>query len=199
MAKPHIYTKEQEQFLKENIVNTPHKELAAMFNSEFGTNFNSDRIKAKTLRLGLKNGLDGRFQKGRESHNKGKRFPGQINSGCFKKGNKPHNTLAVGTELIKDDGYLWRKISQPNEWKQVHRLLWEEVNGPQPKGTKLIFVDGDRTNIVLDNLELVSDSELLLMNRNGLISDDAELTKTGVLVARVLDKTYRAKRNIKEE
>lgn len=37
-----------------------------------------------------------------------------------------------------------------------HRFLWETANGPIPKGHKVIFADGDKTNITLDNLIMVS-------------------------------------------
>ena len=39
----------------------------------------------------------------------------------------------------------------------------------------------------------MSDSEALIMSTNGLMYEDAELTKTGSLIAKVIDKTNKLK------
>lgn len=61
-------------------------------------------------------------------------------------------------------------------------------------GHKVIFADRNKRNFDLDNLILVTDSEALIMNTNKLIYEDAELTKTGTLVAKVIDKTNKLKK-----
>ena len=57
----------------------------------------------------------------------------------------------------------------------------------------MIFADGNRENFDIDNLVLVSSSEELILNRRKLLTDDKEITKTGVLIAKVIDKTYKLK------
>lgn len=74
-----------------------------------------------------------------------------------------------------------------------HRLIWEAVNGPIPKGHKLIFADGDKTNITLDNLLLITDAQMARLNQNHLIQPDKELTVAGLLVCDVISKTARRK------
>lgn len=86
------------------------------------------------------------------------------------------------------DGYTWVKIEDPKKWKLKHVLLWEKHNGSIPKNHVIIFGDKDKTNITLDNLILVSRKQLVRMNQHGLIGSDAELTKTGVIVADVMNK-----------
>lgn len=61
-------------------------------------------------------------------------------------------------------------------------------------GHKVIFADRNKRNFDLDNLILVTDSEALIMNTNKLIYEDAELTKTGSLIAKVIDKTNKLKK-----
>lgn len=61
-------------------------------------------------------------------------------------------------------------------------------------GYKVIFADRNKRNFDLDNLILVTDSEALIMNTNKLIYEDAELTKTGSLIAKVIDKTNKLKK-----
>ena len=114
------------------------------------------------------------FKKGRTPANKGKKMP--YNANCartqFKKHNLPHNTVPVGTEVRDRDGYLKRKVSDRRDipsrrnWVYVHRLLWEQHNGPIPNGHIVTFRDGDRTNIVIENLVLMSFGENAKRNRD---------------------------------
>ncbi|WP_436702547.1 HNH endonuclease signature motif containing protein [Bacillus cereus] len=53
-------------------------------------------------------------------------------------------------------------------------MLWEEENGPIPKGYVIIFGDGNRRNFQQDNLILVSKSQLAILNKNQLIQNDAD-------------------------
>lgn len=79
-------------------------------------------------------------------------------------------------------------------WIQKHVLLWEQANGPIPKGHCLIFLDGNRSNIALDNLELISRSTLLTLNKQGLISNDADVTRTSIQVAKLIEAIHMCER-----
>ena len=106
----------------------------------------------------------------------------------------PYNYKPVGTERINGDGYIYIKVADPRTWKAKHRIIWEEVNGVVPKGHALIFADGNRLNVVFENLVLVSKRQLAVMNKHRLIAQDADLTKTGVIVADVYLKIGERKR-----
>lgn len=95
--------------------------------------------------------------------------------------------LPVGSER-DSKGYLLIKIAEPNVWIEKHRYIYEKEYGDIPKGHKIIFADGNKRNFELENLILVTDSEALLMNSNKLIFEDAELTKAGCLVAKIMDR-----------
>lgn len=90
----------------------------------------------------------------------------------FKPGHRGGAALAkykpIGTERISKDGYLQRKVNDDmplqGRWKAVHTILWEEANGPVPRGFALVFVNGDKRDIRLENLELIS--RRALMQRN---------------------------------
>lgn len=107
------------------------------------------------------------FKKGQVPANKGKKMPYNANVARtqFKKGIIPPNTVPVGTEVIDKEGYLKRKVSDRKDvpsrrnWKYVHRMVWEEHNGPVPKGSVVVFKNGDRTDIRLDNLECITMAE----------------------------------------
>ncbi|TLS37758.1 HNH endonuclease signature motif containing protein [Pseudalkalibacillus caeni] len=182
---PHRYTTEQVKFLTQNIEGRSRKELHEMFNDHFGLNLNLSQITSALKNRGLSNGLDSRFKPGRVPFNKGKTGPGAggWEPTQFKKGHKPHNYKPVGTERVNGDGYVDIKIADPNKWRTKHNLIWEKENGPVPKGHVVIFGDGNRYNFDLDNLILVSRKQLAMLNKHNLIQKDADLTRTGVMLA----------------
>lgn len=96
--------------------------------------------------------------------------------------------LPVGSERKDKKGYVLIKIAEPNKWIEKHRYIYESMYGNIPTGHKVIFADGNKENFDIDNLVLVSDSEALIMNTKKLKYDDAELTKTGALIAKIIDK-----------
>ncbi|MBS5783834.1 MAG: HNH endonuclease [Clostridium sp.] len=199
------YGREHIDWLQENIQGTRFKDLTQMFNACFGFNIGVAAMISLCDRFGLHNGIDSRFntgwkptqfKKGHVPANKGKKgisYPG-CETTQFKKGNMPQTWKPVGTETVRGDGYTWVKIAEPNKWREKHRLIWEAANGPTPQNHAVIFADGDKQNNALENLILVSRAQLVRLNQNNLIAGDAELTKTGILVADVISKVAQRRR-----
>jgi hypothetical protein len=88
----------------------------------------------------------------------------------FKKGQRPRNWVPVGTLLTNTDGYLTRKMREPEGygrgqvrgamcWEFEHVRIWEEAHGPVPSGCVVHFKDGNKRRVRLSNLELVSRAE----------------------------------------
>ena len=109
----------------------------------------------------------------------------------------PQTWKPVGTETVRADGYTWVKVAEPNKWREKHKIIWEAAYGQAPKSHAVIFADGDKQNIMLENLILVSRAQLVRLNQNDLIARDAELTKTGILVADIISKTAQRRRGSK--
>jgi len=86
------------------------------------------------------------------------------------------------------------KVKEPGAWRYVHRLVWEEHNGPVPKGYIVTFLDGNKENTDISNLALISQRENLLLIQNGLRNTDAELTKCGIAIARSITAVRDAKK-----
>lgn len=185
---PHQYTPAQAAFLIENVGGCGNSELMEIFNAHFGLNLNLAQIKAYKKNHGLSSGLDGRFKPGQVPFNKGKKGVGGWEPTQFQKGHRPHNYKPVGAERVNEDDYVDVKIADPNRWKGKHILLWEEHNGPVPPGHVVIFGDGNRRNFDPDNLILVSRAQLAVLNKNRLIQNDADLTRTGIVVADIYRK-----------
>lgn len=205
MASIHYWTEEEKQFLKENIKGRMVAELIVMFIEKFGIELRPKQISSMIKKMGLTSGVNTKFKKGMPAHNKGKAMEIDIYSKCaptmFKPGSIPKNTDPIGTEKMSADGYIYVKVNNVPKskktvnWKQKHKIVWEKEYGSIPKGHKLIFLDGNRENIVLENLALVSDNELLIMNKRKLIYDDKDLTKVGVNIAKLID-TANKKKNV---
>jgi hypothetical protein len=142
------------------------------------------------------------FQKGRIPWNKGLKHPpgwspGRMAETQFKKGqivgSAAQRLMPIGGTRISKDGYLEVKYRDRNgqhgNFKGAHVLLWEQSHGrvkldngqvlkpgaKLPKGFAIVFKDGDKTHITLENLELVSRAEL--MRRNSVHNLPKELAE----------------------
>ncbi|MDI9412754.1 MAG: HNH endonuclease signature motif containing protein [Bacillota bacterium] len=168
-------------YILENYRGVGPKEMMERLNSKFGTEYSHQQLKSFYNNRKLNSGLDGRFKPGRVPHNKGTRGLHKGGEATqFKKGNLPHNYQPVGTVRVNSEGYIDIKIADPNVWKGKHILVWEQHNGPVPEGHCVIFGDRNRRNFDPENLILVSRAQLARLNQNGLIKDDADLTKAGL-------------------
>lgn len=177
-----IWEEKDIEYLRENYSNTAILELAKYFNCSV------KRVSNKAWKLGLKKDKDFliemfrknvddpnhssrkyRFKKGHTPFNKGKRQVDFMTQEAiertkgtrFNKGQKAWNRKPVGYERITKDNYIEVKVAEPNVFKLKHRVLWEKHNGTIPKGHNVQFKDGNRQNISIDNLYLISKSEQL--------------------------------------
>ena len=182
----HRFTPEQVEFITANVAGIGHAELRDLVNNYFHIQLGLNQIAAFIKNHKLNSGLNGRFKPGHAPYNKGKtgHHGGEVTQ--FKTGHKPWNYKPVGTERIDGDGYVGIKTTDPNKWRPKHLIIWEAANGPAPKGHAVIFGDGNRFNFDLNNLLLVSRKELAVLNHKDLIQGDAELTRSGILIAKLI-------------
>lgn len=196
-SKQRMLNEEQHNWLSENAIGKSNAEITKMLNKKFDTAFTSVQIDSYKGNHGINSGLTGHFPKGHVPLNKGTK--GMFNVGgnktSFKAGSKPLNMDPIGTEKLLPDGYVWVKINDVPKakkyvnWDQKHRIIYEQHHGAIPKKHVVIFADGNRENFDIDNLVLVSKSELLIMNKKKLINTNSDLTKTGVIMAKLIDRT----------
>lgn len=145
---------------------------------------------AKSGRLvrGTSTGASGRFMPGQTAWNKGMKgldIGGKATR--FKPGHRGGRAAEkykpIGTERVSQDGYLERKINDDmplqRRWRAVHLLVWEGAHGPLPRGHAITFKDGDKRNLALDNLTLISRADL--MRRNTLHNYGPEVAKLVLL------------------
>jgi hypothetical protein len=180
------WTSEEKELLTERYHNSSAGELAVLlgrpvssvYKMAFSLGLKTDRdFIASTAR---KNSSDphhgGRqflFKKGQASHNKGKKQVEYMTpegmqrsrKTCFKKGNLPKNHRPVGSErIVKKGGYIEVKTAEPKTWRLKHRIVWEQNNGPIPKGANIQFRDGNPQNCSIDNLYLITRDRQMIAN-----------------------------------
>lgn len=192
----HKYTPEEREFFCEFVPGHSHREIREEFISRFGWEISLTQVGAYIKNNHLNTGRTGRFEKGRVSHNKGKK--GVYAPGCekswFSKGHVPHNHKPVGSESLSQDGYWRVKVAEPKKWRLKHLVIWEQSNGPVPNGHCVIFLDGNKSNLDIENLKLVRKKDLARMNQNGLFSDIPEITEAGAHMAKLLSVIGEVKR-----
>lgn len=193
----HKFTDEQINYIRKIAPGRYVSEITEMFNKHFNLELKVSQIVSCKHNHKIASGIDCRFQKGMIPANKGKKgsmSPDQYkrcSATMFKKGNIPSNRRPIGSERIDKNGYILIKIQdgQKNKnWIRKHRYLYEQAYGKVPEGHKVIFADGNNRNFDLSNLILVSNAEELIMNKRKLFSENAEHTKTGAIIAKVLNK-----------
>lgn len=117
-----------------------------------------------------------RFTTGHTPINKGTKGLTGANSGSFKKGNLPKNYKHNGAYIANfNKGRYWviQELGTGKR-KSYVRKIWEEVNGPIPKGMVVAFKNGfveDRVP-VLDDLKLISYVENLRNNTGYDVVDE---------------------------
>lgn len=121
-------------------------------------------------------GIAYRYPKGHVPANKGTRrpgfSPGRMSATQFRRGERSVTAEAmhqpIGTEVVRAEGYRWRKVNDDlpvhKRWREVHRLLWEEHRGPIPPGHSVTFINGEKSDIRIENLELLTRRQLLDRN-----------------------------------
>lgn len=198
------YPQGMHEFIRDNSWGVSSKEMAEMVNEKFGTDFTQAKMKMYRQRHGIKSGVTGWYQKNHPSGNKGMKqeefmSPEAIErtkATRFKPGTIPPNTKPVGTISVVD-GYKLIKVKDKGRryemWKALHRYVWEQHNGPIPKGMLVVFKDQDPMNCDIDNLMLITRGEHVTMTKKRLRSKDPELTEAGLGLVR-LERTIKDKK-----
>ena len=209
--KAYKWTDEVIQFMIDNYKGKDNIELAKLLNEKFNLDTNGDRVSNIKSNLKRRKGIDltthinnGCYKKGNAPANKGKKWDeymskeGQKNSRktTFKKGNIPANHREIGEERITKDGYVEIKVRDRcgnDNWEYKHRWIYEQHYGKIPKGHNIIFLDGNKQNFNIDNLKAVSKAEDLIMNHNKFFTEDRDITYSGTLIAKIIDKRNKLK------
>jgi len=169
------WTPRQDAWLQELYAETPNWKIAQVMNRKCLS------IRNRATKLGLRKSADyldrekpGCFRQGHTTWNKGVAFEsgGRSPLTRFKAGGVPPNTQPIGTEVVDSYGYRKRKVRDDKpggkayrNWRFVHVIVWEQHNGPLPKGHIVRFRDSDNTNASPSNLVALTRGENAVINR----------------------------------
>ena len=162
------YTEEHINYLKQIAPGRIGREITDMFNKKFGLNKTRTQI-ANTLSYNnIKTGM----------HGKGRR-------GCI-----ASNRDEVGTVKIRKRS-ADIKIANPGEWQDFSRYLYEQYHNEKLKKDDLIlFLDKNNKNFNINNLVKVTKQELRTINLNIGLSQDREINKSAIALAKLQNKIY---------
>lgn len=159
-----VWTPDMDNILKENYPYKETSEVAKML----GLTTKQIICRARRLKLhkspevfkGIRE--NGMFLKGHVPFNKGKKQHEFMSEEViqktiatrFKKGQIPVNVKNVGYERITRDGYV--EIKTEKGFVLKHRMLWEKYYGKIPKRHVIRFKNGNKQDVRIENLELVT-------------------------------------------
>lgn len=188
-----VFPKEVQNFIFENYKGLYQAELQKLIYDEFGLTFGLRQIQGFKARHHLDSGLKNQTSKGGASPMKGRKLSEEAKAKCRAShiGQIPWNKKPNLYENENKKGYIMMKVN--GKFVEKHRYIWQQHNGEIPAGHIVIFADGNNRNFDLDNLVLISRRTSLAMSKNKLFTNDAEATKTGVLIGRLIEKTWEKK------
>jgi len=181
------FTLDQAEFIKRMCPKHSNAELAELINEKYGLTIEPGQVKSFIKNHGIQSGRTGRFEKGDSPWNTGTKGAMKPNTGSFKKGGIPSNTRPVGSERFdKQYGYTYVKVcDNPHKWRMKHILVWEQHRGSVPPGHTVQFIDGDRGNITIENLELISKAVNVRRNAMGYSDLDPEVKPLVTAIAKI--------------
>lgn len=187
-----LLTQEQHDYLASIVKGRSNIETTAMMNEHFNLKLEVRQIKCYKKNHNLSSGLTGRFEKGHVPANKGIRPSDEVLAKCsitwFKKGHANYNHKPIGSERVTVDGYIEIKVAEPNKWKLKHRVVWEEHNGPIPKGKLISFVDGNPLNCTIENFVMIDKQINGVLNHIGVKARSRELVAVASGIVQIREK-----------
>ena len=186
------WTDDMVDFLRENYPYYTNDQLVDMMKEKFNVTVTRKKLKNVKAAFKFKNKIirnQGCFQKGMTPWNKGKPMGEEtrkkLERTWFEKGHDL-NTKPLGSTRINTDGYKVIKLAKSGKWKLYSRYMYEKYHGVKLSADDIIiFADRNPKNFEKDNLIKVTRRELLYLNQRGLIFENKDLTKSGVVVSKM--------------
>jgi hypothetical protein len=187
MRKNYKWTDKEISYLREIANGKYISEIVELMSKKFNYTFRETQIKSTMIKYKIKNNMKNKVPKGLTPWNKGI----QIGNSHI------HNLKSIGDEYISSEGFIMMKLDNPTRWVHKHRYLYEQTFGEIPKDKVLIFLDGNKQNLNLDNLKCITRKQLIKMNQNKLFFNNAELTEAGSELANLMLRINEVSKNKK--
>ena len=186
MRKATVWTEEKKARLAELYPTKTNAEIG----ETFGVSKRAVQAQANTMGLYKPKAFfdghsSGRFQKGLVPANKGKKLSPEVYAKCsatmFRKGCVPATTKYDGYESVRADRtgrkYVFVRVAA-GRFVLKHRLEWEKINGPVPKGMMLRCRNGDTLDCRPENWYPLTKAENARLNTATRNIDRTSLSMT---------------------
>ena len=163
--KRNKYTEEFKDFVRKNVSKYKKEDFRLLLEKKY--NF---KISADALRRYLN-----------KHHIKGKYLD-------YNKNQIRRKQLPVGAEQITKDG-VFIKIAQPDKWRRKTRVMYEKYHSCKLTDDEyIVFLNQNRNDFSKENLIKSNKREMAYLHNYQLFSNNRELTKTGILSAKLIIK-----------
>lgn len=173
MAQKRIFSEEEAAFIAGNIDGRRNAEMIRLIKEKFGKEISVKQFQNWRTNHGVKSKIE---------------LPGWkkgLKAGVdFKIKKQQKNFLPIGTERISVRGITEVKTG-PLTWKQKHRIIWEEVNGPLPDDCCILFANDDKTDFAIENLVCITRRELAVLNKRKFDYYDKDTKETALLLTKI--------------
>lgn len=163
------YGKEQDDFLREYYPILDGPELERMYNMLFSPSKTYNKIRQRANSLGLTKSAE--FMSSMQSTHALKR----------------KNIAPIG-HMVVGEGGLRIKIAR-GEYKMLSRVVYEKHHGVKLKPDEyVLYLDGDNSNVSIDNLAVVTKAELVQINHTLKLprtNRNVEVTKAAIAWSRL--------------
>ena len=157
------YDKEFEYFVRENISKYTKKNFINLLEKRYKIKMSKNALKSYIRRHNIK----GRYIDFKKN---------------MVRGTQKH---PIGAERMTKDGILI-KVAQPNVWRRKARVMYEKYhNCKLTDDDYILFLNQDRNDFSKENLFKSTNNEQCCLHNWGTFSKNPELTKTGILSARL--------------
>lgn len=155
------YTKEFEQFVRENASKYNREELRQLAQDKYSLKISKDSFRRYLNRHKIKS-----------IHN-------------TKNNVREVYKCPLGAEKITREG-VFIKMAQPDIWRRKSRVMYEKYHNCKLSDDEyIVFLNQDNTDFSKENLIKSSKREICYLHNNETFSKNPELTKTGILSARL--------------
>lgn len=160
------YPKEFEEFVRENISKYTKEDFISLLQKKFNIEMSKNALKCYIRR----HKIEGRYTDYKE----------------YMVRTTPKHQ--IGAERMTKDGIIV-KVAQPNVWRRKSRVMYEKYhNCKLTDNDYILFLNGDRNDFSKENLFKSTNQEKCYLHNWGTFSTNPELTKTGILSARLMIK-----------
>lgn len=194
LRKGYIWTEEEDNLLRELAPGRTIYEISEELR-KLGIDRTSAQVRNRKKYLGITSGQVQRpSEKSRATQ--------------FKAGNLPHNTKPIGYERLSKSGYIEVKVKMRptalpdgkrcnDNFVPKHKLVWEAANGPVPEGCIVVFKDGNKQNITLENLSCITRRQNAIMNRGHIRCDNPDAFEACLAMADIKSAVSKRKKEVK--